>query len=103
MAIINDTSIPACICGVDKESKIERTAKQRVITWMIVTAALGFVAMMLLDGFTLSEWDDPKGLVVLGSLLYCVVGISVRFYKQLVGQKKHTILCMLRRSFYDTI
>lgn len=103
MAIINDTTIPACICGTDKKTKIERTAKQRVITWMIVIVALGFVTLVLLDGFSLSDWNDPKGLVVLGLLLYCVIGVGVRFYRQLIGHRRHSVLCMLRRSFYDIV
>lgn len=103
MAIIKDISIPACICGVDKKQKIQRTAKQRVLTWMAVTAVTGIAILASTGGFSLREWEDPKGLIALGALVYCFVGVSIRLYKRLSKQKKHSFLCLLRHSFYDIV
>ena len=103
MTVIKDKSISACICGVDDTASIHRTAKQRVLTWMTVIVAIGFATLTILDGFSLEDWSDPKGLVVLGLLFYCIIGIIIRLRKRLKTQKKHSFWCLLRRSFYDVV
>lgn len=102
MALIKDITIPICICGID-DARMTRAAKQRVVTWMIVTVAAGFAFLIPFEGFTLEKWSDPKGLVVLGLLTYCAVGIVVRVYVSSRKQKKHSLKCTLRRSFYETV
>lgn len=103
MAMIKDISIASCICGVDTKSKIMRTGKQRAVTWMIVAATLGIAILALTGGFALKDWMDPKGLIALGLLAYCILGVGFKFYKRFIIQKKHKFLCSLRQSFYDIV
>lgn len=98
--VIHDKIIAVCICGKE-EKTMERTAKQRVTTWLGVAGLICFLAVVISGGFYLEEWLDPLGLIVIGFLIYAVTGMSAKVLIRL--KKGHNIRCSIRYAFYSLV
>lgn len=98
--VIKDKTIRACICGKDKHAIIERTAKQRVLTWLAVSGVCLMLSGVVLGGVDVTEWKDPVSIVILLALAYVLIAIP---YKTARYMQKHTLSCSLRRAFYDVV
>jgi hypothetical protein len=103
MSVIKDKSYKVCVCGVDTHTQNTKTAKQRVLTWMTTTVAIGFLFIVAVGGFHINEWTDPKGLVVLGLLAYSCIGIGIKTYQYRREKPRHKLFCILRRSYLEVV
>lgn len=101
MAIISDEMVQACICGIDKKTKIERTAKRRVLTWMGTVAFVGFLLTLAVYPELLVEQIDAKSIIAFSVVLYLIIGMIYKFVDY--GRKKHGLLCSLRRAYLEIV
>ncbi len=99
--VIHDKSIQACVCGSSPKTKIYRTAKQRVATWLGSAVIIIFICSTIFDGYSYDDWSDPKGFLVIGIVFYALVRIPIEAYIYLRGG--HSLRCSLRHAFYKTI
>lgn len=101
MALIKDKTISACICGRDKKAKIQRTAKQRVTSWLGYGALAGFVfALLTYPEFLVTDLD-PKGWIFLLLIGYFVIAVPYKTYAHL--KEGHSFLCSVRRGFIEIV
>lgn len=101
MAILNDTTVPACICRVDEKTKIPRDTKRRVSSWLGCGALLGFIVVLLTYPEFLVSETDFAGWILLLLIAYYFIGVPYKTYIYI--KDRHTLKCALRRAALEVI